>query len=358
MANATVELTEEGSVVLDVSDNPALAGGAATTPADADTDPVVVVTEPKKAAEPAVQDETREILAEAVKKAEDARKAAEATAVAERRKAEEATRLAQQKSNEAQAYREQVEDRELAIITSGIENAKRELETSQQDMERALEAGEFSKATTAQVKVSKAAAALDRLEDAKFNYEANARNRAEAAAEPVVAPTQMNAFEQYVSGFAPVAQAWLRNHPECAPAQVGGDGTKNAAMMEGHYAALRQRITEGSPDYFRVIEEHAGYRTPATPTPATPVRAVEAEGVATPAARPKPKVQPSAPVSREPMSAAGGVPKATRSVTLTPEQQEAAKVSFPQLPAQQAFAQYARNLIELEAEGKMGRRTH
>lgn len=356
MANATVELSEEGSVVLDVSDNPALAG-VATTPADAEADPVVVVTEPKKAAEPAVQDETREILAEAVKKAEDARKAAEATALAERRKAEEATRLAQQKSHEAQAYREQVEDRELAIITSGIENAKRELETSQQDMERALEAGEFSKATSAQVKVSKAAAALDRLEDAKFNYEANARNRAEAAAEPVVVPTQMNAFEQYVSGFAPVAQAWLRNHPECAPAQVGGDGMKNAAMMEGHYAALRQRITEGSPDYFRVIEEHAGYRAPATPTLAAPARAVD-EGVVTPAAKPKSKAQPSAPVSREPMSAAGGVPKATRSVTLTPEQQEAAKVSFPQLPAQQAFAQYARNLIELEAEGKMGRRTH
>jgi hypothetical protein len=354
MANATVELADEGSVVLDVSDNPALATEGVEPSHSTESDPVVVVAEPKagvkkSSVEQTSQDEAREVLAEAVKKAEDARKAAEATALAERRKAEEATKLAQQKAHEAQTYREQVEDRELAIITSGIENAKRELETAQQDMERALEAGEFSKATTAQVKVSKAAAALDRLEDAKFSYEANARNRAEAPVEPLAAPTQVNAFEQYVSGFAPIAQAWLRNHPECAPAHVGGDSVKNAAMMEGHYAALRQRVPEGSPEYFRVIEEHAGYRTPTVP--------VEG-GIATPVVKPKPKVQPSAPVSREPLSAAGGVPKTTRSVTLTPEQQEAAKVSFPNLTVQQAFAQYARNLIELEAEGKMGRKTH
>jgi hypothetical protein len=35
-----------------------------------------------------------------------------------------------------------------------------------------------------------------------------------------------------------------------------------------------------------------------------------------------------------------------------------AKVSFPHLPEQQAYGQYARNLIELEAEGKLGRLTH
>ena len=35
-----------------------------------------------------------------------------------------------------------------------------------------------------------------------------------------------------------------------------------------------------------------------------------------------------------------------------------AKVSFPHLPEAQAYGQYARNLIELEAEGKIGRLTH
>lgn len=348
MSNARIEVPPEGFVELDISDKPELAEGEVGEVAIESKDPGEVVAKPEVEVKKInTQDETREVLTEAIKRADDARKAAEATALSERRKADEASKLANQHRQEALAYREQVEDRELAIITSGIENARRELETSQQDMERALEAGEFAKVTAAQVKVSKAASTLDRLEDAKFNYEANVRNRVETPAEPSIAPTSANLFEQYVGNFAPGAQAWLRAHPECAPAQVGGDAVKNAAMMEGHYAALRQRIPEGSSDYFRVIEEHAGYQTPVAQPAEVPVLV-----------KPKPKAQPSAPVSREPLSAVGGIPKTTRSVTLTPEQQEAAKMSFPQLTAQLAFAQYARNLIELEAEGKLGRKTH
>jgi hypothetical protein len=40
------------------------------------------------------------------------------------------------------------------------------------------------------------------------------------------------------------------------------------------------------------------------------------------------------------------------------DQQEMAKASWPHLPPQEAFGLYARNLLELEAEGKMGRTTH
>jgi hypothetical protein len=125
-------------------------------------------------------------------------------------------------------------------------------------------------------------------------------------------------------------------------------------MMEGHFAALKLRIPEGTDDYFRVIEEHTGHRAPVSAAAAiTPAGETE---VAAPAPKPKPRVaQPSAPVSRDPPS---GGPRTTRSVTLNKDQQDAAKMSFPHKTPQEAFALYARNLIELEAEGKMGRLTH
>ena len=45
-------------------------------------------------------------------------------------------------------------------------------------------------------------------------------------------------------------------------------------------------------------------------------------------------------------------------VTLSKEQQEAARLSFPHLETKQAYTQYALNLIELTNEGKMNRTTH
>ena len=352
---ATVEVEEEGIVTVDVTDQPELAGAEEAEPVE------VVEPEPKPAKEkapkvvkPNAAEEAAAALTQAVKTADEGRKAAEATAMAERRAREEAQRLAEQRGQEAAGYREQAENRELAIIESGIESSTREIASHQSEWERAQEAGEFAKASAAQVKLAKAAAALDRLENAKATFETNAK-RAPTTEGAVTAQPQLSPFEQYVSGFTPPAQAWLRAHPECVPAQWGGDQTKNAKMMAGHYDAVAKGQQMNSPEYFQTIEEHAGYRTPVSAAAAV-VPAGEAEVV--PAApKPKPRVaQPSAPVSREPPTN-GGL-RTTRSVTLNKDQQDAAKMSFPHKTPQEAFALYARNLIELEAEGKMGRLTH
>ena len=371
--NATVEVPEDGVVTVDISDSPDLANvGKETTDAVTQETAAAATTteEPKpekkkplprvrlaEDAAKAAADEATATFTQAIKTAEDARKAAEATALAERRAREDAQRLAQQHQQEALEARGQAEASELAVITTGIENATRELATYQDEMQRALEAGEFAKVTAAQTKLSRAAAVLDRLEVAKINYDSGQRKAATATTEGRVAPQQqVSAFEQYVSSFAPVAQAWLRAHPDCVPAQIGGSTTKNSAMMAGHYDALAKSIPEGTPEYFKVIEEHTGYRAP-TSAAASTTAAGEEEVDAT-APKPRKQAQPSAPVSREPPNAQGQVPRTTRSVTLSKEQQEAAKLSWPTLPPQQAFAQYARNLLELEAEGKMGRLSH
>ena len=378
MANtndATIEIDDESTVTVDVSDKPELLKVEGV-----DTDDKAVTDQepkptPKTIAKTAQQkptpqtDEASVALTQAIQKAtseETARKAAEATAMSERQQREAAQRQAQQHQAEAATYKEQAEDLALASINSGIEGATREIAAYEAEVTRLFEAGEFAKAAAVNTKIAKASATLDRLEDAKANYEGGTTKKPTTEGRVEPQPQQLPPFEQYVSQMSPLAQTWLRAHPECVPASFGGNSTANAKMMRGHYAAIEAgyATADGSvtdkDNYFRVIEETAGYRAPVSAATVTK-QAGEDEDVAEvkPVVKPKPKVaQPSAPVSREPPTAAGQVNRATRSVTLTREQQEAAKISFPQLKPQEAFAQYARNLLELESEGKMGRLTH
>lgn len=360
---ASVEVPDESLVTIDVTDAPELAeketpetkGVAAggeeegkeapakkTTPVHTDTQ---VVTDPTEA------------LRAAVKTAEDARKAAEAQALAERQRADEARALADRRAQEAAAAHETAQDRQLAIITQGIDSATRELTAYQDDHTRLLEAGEFKKASEVQVKMAKAAAALDRLEDAKANFEAKAAAAAETKTETTEATTARTPFENYLvqNRFSPRAESWLRAHPECAPAEIGGNPSKHAAMMAGHYDAKAKGLAEGSDDYFRVIEEHAGYRQPVQQKTVTTEEAEEA-----PAVKPKPKPQVAAPVTREAPDAAGRPTQ--RDVKLNKDQQEAALLSWPQQQGEdtdawrkRAFGKYARSFLELQAEGKIGR---
>ena len=366
---AVVEVADEGVVTVDVSDSPELADvGQEAVKAGDEKEPIVKVvdeTKPEKKTIPRVKlpekpavDEAKVALDQAVKTAADerkAREAAEATAQAERRRADGATNALSQREQELAATREAAEAREVTILNNGIESATALLTSLQDESTRLMEAGEFAKVTAVQTKMARAAAQLDRLETAKADYESGAR-KVPTTEGRVEAPTVSNLspLDQYLSGFAPKAQTWLRAHPECIPANIGGNAAKNAKMMAGHWAALGEGLQEGSDDYYRVIEEHAGYRAPVSKA-AELTEAGDGEEAPVPK---KAKVQPSAPVSREVPGADGKVVRTTRSVTLSKEQQDAAKMSFPQLPLNQAFAQYARNLLELEAEGKMGRLTH
>jgi hypothetical protein len=379
---ATVTVPDESVVEVDISDLPELANDdqqqqqPVVAVADEEPEPAPA-PKPKPSRQRATADDAAAALNEAVAKhtqAEEARKAAEATAraaqetaLAERRAREEAQRLAAQREQEAQGYREQVQAGELTTINLGIESATRELASAQTELERAMEAGEFAKASAAQVKLSKAAASLDRLEAEKVNYEANATRRptTEGRVEAPQQP-QQSAFERYLSGFDPVAQSWLRLHPECVPAEAGGDRSKNAKMMAGHYDAIAQGLQLNSPDYYRVIEEHAGYRTAHTSSAATTVAAgtqqQDDDGAPAPAPR-QPRqqqrqAQPSAPVSRDP-PATNGAPS-TRQVTLSPAQQEIALLSFQKKDNEtdsefrkRAFGQYAAEFLRAVNDGKL-----
>lgn len=356
--DATVVVAEDGVVTVDLADVPEIEAAPVVEPKPADP--------PKQPRQrtPAAADEAAAALTQAVKTAEaeaTARKAAEATAAAERRAAEEARRIAAQREQEAKGYKEQAENSQLTILDSGIERATNDIASYTAELERALEAGEFAKVAATQAKLGKATATLDRLESEKSSYEA--RKTATPTTEGrVEAAPQQSAFEQYVSGFAPVAQQWLRAHPECVPDSVGGNATSNAKMMAGHYAAKAKGLPEGTTEYFNVIEEHTGHRTPVSAAAAV----VEA-GDPTPKPAPRqPQRQPapSAPVSREPPAANGSAPT-QQTVRLTKEQQEIALISSAPRPGetdaqfrQRAFSTYAVEFLRAQAEGRIGRMTH
>lgn len=362
-----VVLPEDGVVEIDISDAPELA-------AEPETDAEPVVVEQKKPAVPRVRladqqgsvrtpavDEAAQALTAAKTTAENeaiARRAAEQTAVQERLRREAAERSAQQHRQEADDARASAEQTQMTLIDNGIEAAQREVTALEAQLANALESGDFKGAASSQTKLGMATAALDRL-GAQKDAIANAPKKptVEGRVESPVATSTPQ--EQYLSQFSPEAQTWLRSHPECIPAHVGGNAAANAKMMQGHYAAIGQNITPNTPDYFRVIEEHTGHRQPVSRAAEVIQAGQEQEQEVAPAQRTqaRTKAQPSAPVSRDPPAANGG-PRTSRTVTLTKDQQDMAKVSFPHLKPQEAFAQYARNLVELEAEGKLGRVTH
>ena len=384
MADATIDVDDDNLVTVEVED-------IAVPPDPAD---VVVEPKPVKASPRARQavtnaaDEAAAALTQAVKtataEADNLRRAAEATALAERQKAEAAHRLAEQRAQEAQGYKQQAETHELTLLNSGIEKATNEMATFQAEVERAMEAGEAAKMAVAQGKLAKAAAALDRLEASKTDYEAGARRTPTTEGRVEAQPVVTDQFEQYLGQMAPRAQSWLRAHRECAPSTLGGDETKNAAMMEGHYAALKQRVQQGTDEYFRIIEEHVGYRQPVVTTtqqtmpqggPVSQAADIIEAGEHPAAHQQRPRqqqrqAQPSAPPTREPPAANGQ--QQQRSVRLTPEQQEIALLATQprDVPTpdgrvvresdvdyrKRAFGQYARELLAAQAEGKIGNR--
>lgn len=297
-----------------------------------------------------------EALAEAQafgKQQEDARKAAEATAASERQRADAAEAARQQALRESQEHQERANNSELTLIESKIASAQNELSALKDSYANAAEAGEFKKMADIQEKMSRAASALDRHEALKSDLEANPRQTTEGTV--TAQPTNQSAAEKLLSQYSPPAQNWLRQHMDCLPPQAGGDLSKHNKMMAGHYSAVGKGFAIDSEPYFREIEVHV---VPATTEPAQRTTSKAAE-VQPAAVERRAAPAPAAPVSREAPLASGQQPvRSSREVRLSREQQEMAKLSFPHKSEAEAFGLYARNLIELEAEGKIGRLTH
>lgn len=350
--DAEVEVPVEGEVTvqLDGTEPAPAPKAAAETPTEPKPEPKPGPTPRVRPTEPP-EEQASKALQEAVGSERKLREAAEATAAAALQQADAARRRVQEAENRRVEAEAREQETALARINSNIEGATAAIAAAQREYAAAMAEGNFEKAAEANTKVSRGTAALERWTGQKEDFEA--RKTAEPTHEGrVEEPTTsgMSAFEQYVQGFSdPRAQSWLRAHSDCVPVNAGGNLQKNQKMMAGHYSALAQGHPPNTPEYFRVIEETIGERQPAVTAPKTEEP--------TPPARETRQARPSAPPSREPPGtpSAGGA----RSVRLNKDEQDAARLSFPHLKSdQERFAAYAKNKLELEAEGKLGRTTH
>lgn len=360
---AEVEVPEEGTVEVPLEGGVAPAKKADTEPKpEAKTKPEGGKVQTK---EPAAADEATKALQTALDNERRLRQAAEQTATGAVQQANQERTARLTREQELEQERETAQARELTRIESDIANSTSLIASTQKELSAALAEGNFEKVAEVQTRLSRATAALDRHEARKEDFE----NRATKApvtegrvTEQQGSAVQGDPFERYIAGFEPAAQTWLRAHRECAPESVvingalvrtGGKADMNAKMMRGHYDALSQGYAPNSDDYFRVIEESTGYRQPVTTKPTTE----EMTTTQTKTEQPKTKeARPSAPPSRE---VPGSPPTGTsRTVRLSREEQEAARFSFPNLEPAKAYAEYAKNKVALDAEGKLGRTSH
>ena len=274
----------------------------------------------------------------------DARKAAEATAANERSLREQAQRNAEKYQKESEEYRELSANSELALVERGIAATQQEIDNYREAFTRASEAGDFNKLGEINEKLAKSAAKLGRLEDKKADFESGVRKVQTTEGRVEAQPVQQNMFENYISQFDYTAQNWLRMHPDCVPPQFGGDPVKHNKMMAGHHSAIAKSVAFNSPEYFKIIEE--------TINPVVQV----ADPVDPVVTTTRKQAMPSAPPSRD--SSPGNPGRNVKEVRLTRDEQEIARISWPNLSDKEAFGLYARNKLDLENEGMLGRKTH
>lgn len=348
-----VNLPDESVIDVDISDHPELA-------AEEDAPVADPARHQEGAPAPEVDDGSQETLAALRKRMDDqAQESRERIQRAEQNAEQERQRRQQAETNfrqREQANQEEARQREIALLDQGIATAQTQLETLAKNLATAKEAGNFADEATISIEIGRATARLDRMETEKATFEAGGtvRRAHEGAVEAEPAadrqqqppPTTSARFEQFLGTLSLASAQWIRNHPECAPPAVGGNNRANAKMMAGHWDALARNVELESPEYFKIIEEHTGHRQSEAAPTNQPRRQAPVPG--------QRRAIPAAPPSRE--VPGQNQPGRTRQVRLSKEQQEAALLSFPHLKPAEALAQYARNLVELEAEGLMGRR--
>lgn len=261
------------------------------------------------------------------KKLDDAeRRAAEAE-----RRAGEATRRATAATGDAHAS-------QMAVLEGAIQTLDANKATFEAQYEEALGAGDFKKAAAINTQLAENAA--QRLEV----------SRGKAALERQrVLPTDTNDIvERFAAQLQPRSAAWIRAHP-----QYVTDDKLNAQMMAAHWDAVGKGIVEGTDAYFDAVNTRLGLTAaPARPNGAVSVEASAALTQPTAAAPLSAAAAPAASREVQPSPAPASRGGATRTVRLTREQQEAARISGL------TNEEYARNLVAEEARKKAAATTH
>jgi hypothetical protein len=228
---------------------------------------------------------------------------AEARATQERKDREEAQRVAEQRTKEVLEARSQTADSEAELINGSLAAAQAERDAAKIAYKSAFEAGDPDKMADAQSRMGRAEAKIVNFEGAAA--ELASRKEAESKRAPEQQQRQYTP-EQLIDAnpnLMGVERDWLKAHMDAFT-----DPARNNELSVGYQRALKAKLTRGTPEYFKFLEEFMGY------SQAEQVN-IEDEG----------DVIVSAPVTRENRSNSTGQANTGNKITLTPEQRELAR---------------------------------
>jgi len=242
----------------------------------------------------------------------------------------DAEKRAREMQNNANRANMEVQDTNLQLIQSAMENVKRNSDLLKQHYAAALQAGAFDKAAEIQEHMA--------INSAKFLQLENGRSALQARLESQQnqpEPMPADPVEQVASQLSPRSAAWVRNHPQCIT-----DKRLYQKMVGAHNIAVADGYSPDTDEYFDFIESQMGFRRGAGRS--TEVEVDEPMSAASAPAQ-KRGAPPPAPSSR----AASGNNGSKNVVRLSSEEREMAQM-MGMTPEE-----YGRNKLALKREGKL-----
>ncbi len=263
-----------------------------------------------------------------LKKSEELQRNYAAQAMRER---EEAIRLARESAVQLEQIRRESEEQEEVAVGSALAAAKAEADKAQSDYVTALNAGDNAAAAEAQRRMSRAEARIDRLEIGQQEIEAR-KKTPKPEEKPVRAiPQTGDPVDSY--NLPDDCKTWLKTHREFLT-----DPRKAIELDRADRLARLKGLGPGNPQYLPEIEKE--------------VFPAKAESEQEQPANERASIM-SAPVSREAPS--GGGQRSSRTIRLTAEQREAAKLAGI---SEVEYAKQLQKLNELKGEGNYSERRY
>lgn len=281
-------------------------------------EPVVeVVDKVEKTEEPKVEVSPDEGINELKKKFERER----AMRAEAERQAYEAQRAAQRANLSEDAANYQ-------LVTSAIETVKGRAEAIKTAYASAMAAGDFDKAAQLQEAMSINGAQLVELQRGEREMRSQLERQARQPVEPMPR-SQEPIADQLAKQVSPASAAWLKQHRDAI-----SDERAVKRMFRAHEDAIDDGIEADTPEYFAFIEGRLGLKAAEEP----------AVGSA-PARAPAQETRRAPPPPPAPVSRGGQRPNVVR---LSKTEAEMAKMMG------MSEAEYAKNKVALQREGKLG----
>lgn len=242
----------------------------------------------------------------------------------------EAEKRAREMQHHATRANMEVQDTNLQLIHSAMDNVKRNSDILKQHYAAALQAGAFDKAAEIQEHMAINSAKLLQLENGRAALQAKLEQQQNQPAPQIADPV-----EQVASQLSPRSAAWVRNHPQCIT-----DKRLYQKMVGAHNIAVADGYSPDTDEYFDFIEQQMGFRK--APARVTEIEVDEPLSAASAPAQ-KRGAPPPAPSSR----AASGSGGSKNVVRLSSEEREMAQM-MGMTPEE-----YGKNKLALKREGKL-----